>query len=111
MAKTIIALTFLLSASMAKASDLVCNVKINAEEAAVTEFTVAPNTEVTYAVLEGYKFFVSNLGNSKFELEIYDSNGPTRSYATGHLRNLTDDLSWTLWSREILLETTCKLAR
>ena len=111
MTKLIVALSFMLVSGLVCAEDLICNVSVNTEVVAETEFTVVPKTKVTYVLVEDYTFFVANLGESKYELEIYDSAGPTRFYATSYLRTTSDQLAWTLWSRDILLETSCKLAR
>lgn len=111
MTKLTVAIIFLLVSSLVGAEDLFCNVSVNTEVVAATEFAVAPKTKMTYVLVEGYTFSIANLGESKYELEIYDSAGATRSYATAYLRATTDQLGWTLWSRDILLETSCKLAR
>ena len=63
-----------------------------------------------YASIGSYSFYVKQTESSQFELEIYNMNGPIRSYASGSLEKTTDKLAWTIWTRDILLETNCKLA-
>ncbi|MBC7714558.1 MAG: hypothetical protein H7177_14525 [Rhizobacter sp.] len=111
MPKMFIALTFLISSSFAFAENVQCNYSVNGGEAVETGvFNVAANSKEIYVDAEDYRFFISNKGNAKFELEIFDAYAPSRSYATGYLRTAADDISWAFWSRDVLIETTCKLA-
>lgn len=99
-----------LLAANAAAEDLVCRVKVNGAAASERKVRVSPNESVPYAELEGYRFKIKNLGPSRFEIEAYDSAAPSRGYAAGFLRAAGDAVSWTLWTRDILLETTCALS-
>ena len=93
----------------AYAEDLRCSLAVNGESAVVLEFSVEAGTKKMFIDSNDYRFFLINKGQSKFELEIYDAYSATRSYSAGYLRTNQDELSWTFWSREVLLETTCKL--
>lgn len=111
MKKLIAALFLTLISSSVFAEELFCNVTVNMETVAEVEFTSAPKTNTAYVVAEGFSFYITNKGNSKFELEVFNLDGPSRSYAEGYLRTQEDTLAWTLWTRDILLETRCKLAK
>ncbi|MBC7428871.1 MAG: hypothetical protein H7336_09690 [Bacteriovorax sp.] len=111
MFKLIIALTLIISSSFALAENIQCNYSMNGKAAIETGvFLVAQNTKQVFVEAADYRFFISNKANSKFELEIFDAFTPSRSYATGYLRTLEDEISWAFWSRDVLIETTCKLA-
>jgi hypothetical protein len=101
---------FALSIQTLHAEALNCDVSLNGEIVAENNLFVNVAEQKNYVTLGTFYFYVKNMGNSQFELEIYNTDGPLRSYAEGNLRTLTDKLSWTLWTRDILLETKCKLA-
>ena len=100
----------LLVSTSVLAEDLNCTVSVNMEVVAEEVFTVAPKTKVTYVNAADFVFYVANKGNSKFELEIFNVDAPSRSYATGFLRTNEDALTCTLWTNDYLLETSCRLA-
>lgn len=89
--------------------ELFCAVRMNLETVAETQLTLGSNERVMFAQVGDYVFYITNKNHSKFELEIFDGNNLSRSYAQGVLKVATDDVMWTLWSRDILLETSCKL--
>lgn len=92
------------------AESLNCDVSLNGEIASDMNLQINKSEQKNYLTIGTYYFYVKNLGGSLFELEIYNSDGPERSYAEGIIRDSTDKLSWTLWTRDILIETKCKLA-
>ncbi len=91
--------------------EVFCTVKVNLETVAETQFNIGATERLMYVQAEDFAFYLANKGQSKFELEVFDGSVPSRSYAQGVLRALTDELTWTLWSRDILLETSCKLVQ
>ncbi|MBY0412537.1 MAG: hypothetical protein K2Q18_00155 [Bdellovibrionales bacterium] len=110
MKKILSVLLLVLVSTSAFAETITCNVQVSLEEVARVEFDLAPNTQTKYVASEGFSFYLNNKGDSKFELEIFNIDGPSRSYAEGYLRSPNDTLTWTLWTRDILLATECKLA-
>lgn len=109
MKKLMLISSLLLSSGVLQANELHCSVSQGLIEVSIAEVTVAPGEKSSYETIEGYMFSVKNLGDSKFELDIFDSGTPSRSYSSGSLKSATDSLSWTYWSRETLIETTCRL--
>lgn len=110
MMKMLATLTFImLSTSGVFAEDIKCSISVNAEPVVAVEFSVLPGTKEMFVDSTDYRFFLTNKGNSKFELEVFDAYAPSRSYSIGYMRTLEDELSWAFWSREVLIETTCKL--
>ena len=108
--KKLIFFCMFLFSSLSFAEDLLCVVKVNLSVVGEVEISVAPSSAHThYMEVEGFRFYITNKGHSKFELEIYNPNDPSRGYAEGFLRTAEDQLTWTLWSRDILLESSCRL--
>ena len=110
MTKLIISFVLLLATTSAFAENLICTVSVNLQVVAEAEVTAEVKNKEIYVQAEDFTFYVTILGNSKFEMEIFDMTTPSRSYAQGYLRSAADELTWTLWSRDILLDTSCKLA-
>lgn len=106
----LLGMMFLFSSHVLFAEDVVCTVTANHDVLAQTDFSLNVKEQHQYVSAGTFSFYLSNLGNSKFEIEVYNNDGPTRFYTTGLLRTSNDILTWTLWSRDILLETSCKLA-
>jgi hypothetical protein len=104
-------LGFILSAWMgqAMAEDLVCQIKINTGLVSEINVTLAPKIRKMFDTYEGYRFYLNNLGDKKFEVEVYNPADPSRGYAEGFLRTQEDKLGWILWSQDILLDVSCKL--
>jgi len=53
-------------------------------------------------------FYVYKNGD-QFELDAYDVSVPSRSYALANLVESEDTLSWSFWSRKVLLAFKCIL--
>lgn len=100
---------FALSLS-AHAEILNCEVIGNHELLSSTKLEVKTSASYLYAQHGSYSFYVKTSPINQYEIEIYNSSGPIRSYVVGKLELLKDKLAWTLWTRDILLETNCKLA-
>lgn len=109
--KKVIFFTLLLKIipSISFAEELICQVKVNTQTVSEQKLTVPANASIPYAEVEGFRMKINNHGASKFELEIFDPSVPSRGYAEGSLKDAKDELKWTLWTRDILLETACRL--
>lgn len=106
----LMSIMLLFSSHVLFAEDLACTVTANSDVLIQTDFNLNVKEQYQYLSAGTFSFYLSNLGNSKFEIEVYNNDGPIRFYTTGLLRTSNDILTWTLWSRDILLETSCKLA-
>lgn len=109
MIRLLVALFFALTSNFVHAETIKCFISVNAERVVETEFSVLPGNKELFADSGDYRFFMKNFDHSKFELEVYDVYAPSRSYSTGFLRTSEDELAWAFWSRDVLIETTCKL--
>lgn len=110
MKKVIIISMLLCNANIANAADLSCRISVNTEVVSETTIELEENSKLVFEEVEGFRFMVNNHGASKYELEIFDSNGSSRSYASGYLKTLEDEIGWSFWSRDILIESSCKLS-
>jgi hypothetical protein len=106
--KKIFFLLLLLSFSAAQSETLYCNVKLNSALVTETKVDVAESNEVEYARLENFRFKIKSLSAQKFEITVFDGIAPSRSFADGVLKTAPDELSWAVWTRDMLLETTCR---
>jgi hypothetical protein len=88
--------------------ELSCQMQVNGSVVATSNVKVAPRSTVKVVEIEGFLAKVTSRGESRFELEIYDPATPSRSYAEGVLRASSDQLKWSLWRRDILLEFACR---
>lgn len=106
------ATVFLLMAisSIAFAEDITCQILRSGEVVNESTISVDQNAKVHYGKEGGYQFMLNNHGESKYEIEVFDSNGESRNYALGTLKTATDKISWTFWSRDMLIESSCTLA-
>lgn len=109
MKKMFLSLILASGIGQASASDLVCQIKVNTGLFSEVNITLAPQTRKMFDEYEGYRFYLNNLGDKKFEVEVYNPADPSRGYAEGFLRTQEDKLGWILWSQEILLDVSCKL--
>lgn len=108
--KTILLLASLISfASIAKAQDLFCQLKVNNDTIVDTKISTVEGKNVVIGNYQNYTISARKLGSQKFYIEVYETN-VSRTYADGVLRNEDDEIKWTLWTREILMEVSCKLA-
>lgn len=96
--------------STSMAENLLCRVSVNLEVQSELVIQAPLNENILFAEIQSFRMRIKNLGASKFEIEVYDSVEPARSYAKGTLRTEEDEVRWTLWKRDILLETSCSLA-
>lgn len=97
------------SASNAHAAKLKCTISSNLELLSEDILSIAEGSTHNFGNLPSYLFKLNSLSSEKFEIEVFDSNAPSRSYAAGLLHAPGDEIRWTLWSRDILLEAICRL--
>lgn len=87
---------------------LICQMKVNTE--LLLEQTVEVRSEaVVVGEVEGYKLKVKKTAKHTYELDVFDYTSASRSYASSTLRHKKDLLSWSLWTRDSLIEASCRL--
>lgn len=91
------------------AEDINCVAKKNTEMIWEEVVPVETGKKVRVGTVDEFQIFLNANNKRHFEIEVFDSSTPSRQYASGQLANSEQVLSWTLWSRSILLEVNCKL--
>jgi hypothetical protein len=94
---------------VSRAEVLLCQIKENTKLAITRKVLVAPGAKVLFADVNGFRFTINSGGSGQFEIETFDPNVPARTYAQGRLQSLSDVLKSSLWTRYVLLETSCQL--
>lgn len=83
-----------------------CMLKHNYETIFQTKFELEENSSKKFGAFEEYEFTLKDTGDL-FELELYNSLEPSRSYAIGDFKK-SQDLGLIIWNREKLIEVSCK---
>jgi len=95
----------------AMATDFDCRYFHNLREIHSNRVTIAPGAkDVVIADFEEYKFFLSSLGDSKYELQSLNVIEPSRTYAVSRLNAANPELGLVIWKREAIIEVNCSLA-
>ncbi len=101
--KYLLCLSLLFSYS-AFSKDVSCVAKKNLSEVWHKKTEVQLGTKVLFGSIDQFKFYVKNIDDSRFELEVLDINTPSRQYASGDGK----EINWTLWSRKALIDFNCE---
>ncbi|MBK26815.1 MAG: hypothetical protein CME70_22630 [Halobacteriovorax sp.] len=94
----------LLFSSSVIAKDVSCLAKKNLSEVWHKKTEVMLGAKVLFGSIDQFKFYVKNIDDSRFELEVLDENTPSRQYASGDGK----EINWTLWSRKALIDFNCE---
>lgn len=106
--KILFTLIFLPLLSHASDRNLSCSVSLNLEKVLETQVALPEKaSNYQFASLNDFRFFLTDTG-SKIELQIFNPEDPSRSYAIADLKQ-TRDIELTLWKREYLLSTKCSV--
>lgn len=107
--KKIVAVTFLLICHHGLAANIECQIAVNTIIDQKNTFEINAKESFTYGQYQEFKFKLNAHGHDQYEIEVFDSNTPARSYAEGNLNLPDQQVKWAYWSREVLIETVCKL--
>lgn len=107
--KKLMALILFFFVTQVYATTLNCSTSINTELIGSSQFEIETGEQVTYESYDGFQLMVNKHSDVDYELEIYNPYIPSRSYAGGILKNFDDKLSWSYWTRDILIGTVCTL--
>lgn len=104
--KTLLAFVALLPLSHVGATTFNCTVKYNYETVFTVKFELENSKSKKFGSFEEYEFTLKDTGKN-FELELYNSLEPSRTYAVGDLTK-SPDLGLIIWNREKLMEVNCQ---
>lgn len=57
--------------------------------------------------VDEFNLIVSSEKNDRVELQVFNENGPERSYAVGEIKSKSSVVELAHWTREYLLEAKC----
>lgn len=93
----------------AQDNEAACVVKINGE---IRYDFIIPSVEGSNMLVgefNGFRVYFHHNADQKFSLELCDLDNEVRTYSDVTLRNVGEDVTSTVWKRDILVEATCKL--
>ena len=92
----------------AVAADFECRYLQNLSEVHRNEVSVADGArDQVIADFDEYKFFMTSLPDSKYELQALNSIEPSRTYAIARLADVNSEISLVIWKREAIIEVNC----
>ena len=86
---------------------LECSGRHNTKIEYTKKIAINTRTETKLPKLGYLDTKIKSLGNSQYELEIFDPSNPSRSYSTGVLKSTNDFIKWANWDREAIYEIAC----
>ena len=92
------------------AADFDCRYSWNLDEVHRNDVTIADGAKnVLIAEIEEYRFFITSVGDGKYELQALNEIEPSRTYAIARVSLSAPDLGLVIWKREQIIEVTCSL--
>lgn len=84
-----------------------CDLKINTtvEQSYAQEISIGQ--KVKFFDANELRVFVSRKSDSKFEVELFNAQIPSRTYSVGNLVSKKDSLELAIWDRQMLFEISC----
>ncbi len=104
-------LLFLFGISTAHAKTLDCAIGMNGSEVHKTRVETSMQQKVGIGNSQEIRVYVTEKKANQFILESFIANYDARIYSEGFLKIQTDQLSLSLWGRDMLFKVTCKLAQ
>lgn len=94
----------------AKDLKLSCTGRYNLEVMMETEITLGTSEKNKFiGEFEGFQFFVSSISNDVVELQAYNMEAPSRSYATAKVTEAGSFVDLSIWTREFIIDARCTL--
>lgn len=92
----------------AVAADFECRYQQNLSEVHRNNFTITDGSrDQLIADFDEYKFFMTSLPDSKYELQSLNAIEPSRTYAVAKLPETGSEISLVIWKREAIIEVKC----
>jgi hypothetical protein len=108
--KKFIALSLCLASFSVFARDLGlhCELSKNGSVGMVKDFVLkAGQRNLAVGAVDEFNLIVSSDKNDKVEVQVYNEDGPERSYATGEIKSKSSVVELAHWTRDFLLEAKC----
>lgn len=100
-----------LTSFSALAADFNCSYYQNLNEIYSNKVTITDGAkDVVIADFDEYVFFMTSLGNEKYELQALNNIEPSRTYAIARVNAANPELGLVIWKREAIIEVKCALS-
>lgn len=89
-----------------------CEVDVNLKKVFETSFALSsvPDSKL-FLKSDEFEMTLKRTGANDFTLETFDRVKPSRTYITGVVRQLGDQITFALWERAAMLDVKCKLTQ
>ena len=92
------------------AADFHCSYYQNLNEIYSNDVSIAEGAkDVVIADFDEYKFFMTSLPDSKYELQALNNMEPSRTYAIARVNSANPELGLVILKREAIIEVKCSL--
>lgn len=109
--KKLILILSLLSTQMLLAEDFYCTTSYNGETSPVEKVSVTEGETTMFGNIEGFKFRLKQYKAFKHCLDIFDAENESRYYSCATAQKADDKLEWAIWTRNRLMEISCKVVK
>lgn len=93
---------------LAQARTLYCQASFNTDVLFETEVTLNDRElNHKFGTLAGLEFYVSDRGQNKIELQVFNTYEPSRSYATSVFDKEGSHVELAVWKQDYMLEARC----
>lgn len=99
---------FMLLPALSEARTLFCQANFNNDVLFEKKVDVkAGESNKKFGTLGGLEFFISDKGENKIELQVFNTYEPSRSYATSVFKESGSTVELAVWKQDSLLEARC----
>jgi hypothetical protein len=109
MKKLVLASALIFNIAYAFSQDVSCEFLVNSELVSDTKMSLEPKVKKMFEKQDNFRFYFTSLGNSKYEIEVYNPSEPSRIYSSGYLRSSHDRIEWAQMAEDYLFEISCRL--
>jgi hypothetical protein len=104
----LIASALLSSQAFAKDMTFNCMAKLNAGQVFESQVVLKPGqSNLTIGGVEGINFLLSSKSNGVIELQLYNPEEPSRTYATTSFKGAGSFVEISLWKQDYMLDLRC----
>lgn len=87
---------------------LYCQASYNTEVLFETEVTLKDGeVNKLFGTLAGLQFYLSDKGENKIELQVFNTYEPSRNYAIAIFKEARSQVELAIWKQDYLLEAKC----
>lgn len=103
-----IASALLSSQVFAKDMNFNCMAKMNSSNVFESQVTLKPGqSNFIFGDVDGLRFLLSSKANSVIELQVYNPEIPSRTYATTTFKGAGSFVELSFWTQDLMLDLRC----